>query len=171
MDGPSREAWVTVAEGRECLRSTGALAWPAAPPGRRPHHALLLADPEGRVAAADVEAFARAALASGCCWFEIWGPRAHEIEARVDAVRDAHDAARTHEGDGEEDDEDHVVMTAASTPDEAGLADAVRMVLCATCSTDGHDAARTSRLFVLASGDEPFAAALTAWLRDPETIP
>lgn len=169
MDRSSPPVWVTVAEGRESLRSTDGLSWPPPSPGRRPRHALLLADPDGRLADAEVEAFARSALEQGCCWFEIWGPRAHALEARVDTVRDEIDAA--HAASEEEDDADHVVMTASSTPEEAGLADAVRMVLCATCSTEGHDEDRTSRLFVLASGDASVGAELEQWLRDPDSIP
>jgi hypothetical protein len=169
MDPSSPPAWVTVAEGRESLRATGELSWPEPPPGRRPCHALLLADPDGRLQDAEVEGFARSALTSGCCWFEIWGPRAHALEVRVDTVRDEIDAALA--ASEEEDETDHVVMTASSTPEEAGLEDAVRMVLCATCSTEGHDEERTSRLFVLASGDASTAAALEAWLRDPDALP
>jgi hypothetical protein len=128
---------------------------------------LLLADPERRLTPADVRPFAEASIASGCCWFEIWGPTAHALEDAVDAVREAIERGCA----PSDDEEDHVVMTASSTPEEAGLADAVRMVLCATCSTEGHTEEVTSRLFVVASGDEPFAERLLGWLRAPATLP
>jgi hypothetical protein len=170
MDGRLSCAWVSAGGAREFLRCPGRLEWPPPPPGRLPRHAVLLADPEGRLRPDDVREFAAASLASGCCWFEIWGPTAPALERAVDAVRDT-PAAGSPLREATDEEDDHLVMTASSTPDDAALPDAVRMVLCAACSTEGHGDDRTSRLFVVASGDDPFAEGLLAWLREPESIP